>query len=77
MESVTELIPRPTPLRMLRLREVESRTGLRRATIYKRAKEGTFPKPVPLGKNSSGWVESEIEAWLAGLVAARDAGVDA
>lgn len=70
MENVA---PPLAPLRMLRLRDVESRTGLRRATIYKHAKEGSFPKPVPLGKNSSGWVESEIEAWLASRVAARDA----
>jgi len=77
MESVTEQVPLTTCLRMLRLGEVESRTGLRRATIYKRAKEGSFPRPVSLGKNSSGWVEAEINAWLAERVAARDARVAA
>ena len=58
---------------ILRLPEVEKRTGLRRATIYKRAAAGTFPKPVRLGPNSSGWLESEIDGHLAKLIAERDA----
>ncbi|MBE2211190.1 MAG: AlpA family transcriptional regulator [Xanthomonadaceae bacterium] len=58
---------------ILRLPDVEKRTGLRRATIYRRAGEGTFPKPVRLGPNSTGWLESEIDGFLAGLAAARDA----
>ncbi len=57
---------------ILRLPEVEKRSGLRRATIYRRAAEGTFPKPIRLGPNSSGWLESEIDAHLAKLVAERD-----
>lgn len=57
---------------ILRLPEVERRTGLRRATIYRRAGEGTFPKPVRMGPNSTGWFESEIDAFLAEIAAARD-----
>lgn len=57
---------------ILRLPEVAKRTGLSRPTIYKRAAAGTFPKPVRIGPNSSGWLESEIDAHLALLVAARD-----
>lgn len=57
---------------ILRLPEVEKRSGLRRATIYRRAAAGTFPKPVRLGPNSTGWLESEIDAHLAKLVADRD-----
>ena len=59
--------------RILRLPEVEERTGIRRATIYRRAKGGTFPQPVRLGPNSTGWLESEIDTFLAEAVAARDA----
>ena len=69
----TKQITPPTPLRVLRLREVEERTGLKRASIYRRGKVGTFPKPISLGRNSTGWIESEVEAWLADLVAQRDA----
>lgn len=61
------------PLVILRRREVEARTGLGRSTVYDAIKNGTFPAPVQLGPNSVGWVESEINAWLADRVAARDA----
>lgn len=60
-------------VRILRKAEVERRTGFSAATIYRKSKAGTFPKPVQLGANSSGWIESEIEAWLAQRVAERDA----
>lgn len=61
------------PLRILRLPEVEDRTGLKRASLYRRASEGTFPRPVRLGANSSGWIESEVDSWIADRVAQRDA----
>ena len=60
-------------LAILRRREVEARTGLGCSTIYDAIKAGTFPAPVQLGPKSVGWVESEINAWLAARVAARDA----
>ena len=53
---------------ILRLPLVKTRTGLPRSTIYLRATEGTFPKPVSLGARAVGWLESEIEAWLASRV---------
>lgn len=58
---------------ILRLPEVERRTGLRRPTIYRRAKAGTFPQPVRIGPNSTGWFESEIDSFLARIAAERDA----
>lgn len=57
---------------ILRLPEVERRTGLRRAQIYKAAAAGTFPKPLKLGAKASGWLESEIDAHIARLVAERN-----
>ena len=50
---------------ILRLPEVKMRTGLPRSTIYLRMSQGTFPLPVSLGTRSVGWVESEIEEWIA------------
>jgi prophage regulatory protein len=49
---------------ILRLPAVKTRTGLSRSTIYLRAAEGTFPKPVSLGGRAVGWVEAEIQQWL-------------
>jgi len=51
--------------RVIRLGEVEYRTGLARSTIYRRITQGEFPKPIPLGSSRVvGWLESEIDNWL-------------
>jgi prophage regulatory protein len=34
-----------------------------KTTIYAWIKLGLFPKPISTGPNSSGWLESELEAW--------------
>lgn len=50
--------------RILRRPEVQTRTGLSRSTIYAMIAEGTFPKPIRLGKRAVGWPESTISDWL-------------
>lgn len=54
--------------RFLRLKEVIHITGLSTATIYRRIKEGTFPKQIRIGPNSVAWRQSEIEQWMLDLV---------
>jgi prophage regulatory protein len=54
---------------ILRLPAVKARTGLSRSTIYLRVSEGSFPKPVSLGARAIGWIDSEIEAWIASQIA--------
>jgi prophage regulatory protein len=49
---------------ILRRKQVESRVGLSRSTIYDAVKAGTFPKPIQLGPRSVGWLESDVAAWL-------------
>ena len=58
---------------ILRRKQVESRTGLSRSTIYSKLRlnpkrpgdyDPTFPKPISLGAKSVGWIASEVEAWL-------------
>lgn len=52
-------------LNILRRKQVESRTGLSRSTIYARIAEGSFPRPIDLGGGRAvGWLEAEINAWL-------------
>ncbi len=50
---------------ILRRKQVQARTGLARSTIYLNIKQGTFPKPIPLGSRAVGWIESEISDWIA------------
>lgn len=51
-----------TRLTILRRKQVEARTGLRRSTIYERIQAGTFPAPISLGARAVGWLESEIDS---------------
>ncbi len=57
------------PTRFLRLPEVMERTGLSRSTIYVRLAAGRFPRPVALGGRAVGWIEAEIEEWVAERIA--------
>ena len=50
---------------------VKARTGLSRSTIYLRISRGTFPAPVSLGGRAVGWIEAEVNAWLAARIAQR------
>jgi prophage regulatory protein len=54
---------------ILRLKQVQARTGLARSTIYERIKEGGFPAQVSLGARAVGWLEADIQAWIAAQVA--------
>ena len=49
---------------LLRLRDVEARTGLRRSHIYLLASRGQFPRPLKLGDRASAWIEAEITEWV-------------
>lgn len=51
--------------RVLRRPEVEERVGLARSTLYKLIGLKQFPEPIRLGTNAVGWLESDIEEWLA------------
>lgn len=61
------------PARLLRMPTVTERVGLKRTAIYDMIRTGKFPKPVPLNDKSVGWLESEVDEWIASRVAVRDA----
>lgn len=56
-------------LRILRLPDVMTRTGLSRSSVYSL---DSFPKPIKLGRNMSGWLESEVESWIEQRIKLRD-----
>lgn len=60
----TTSIPHHTQSRILRLREVITRVGLCRASIYNLIRVGDFPAQIQLGLNSVGWIESEVQTWI-------------
>ncbi|MDE0081656.1 MAG: AlpA family phage regulatory protein [Gammaproteobacteria bacterium] len=63
MSGSTEEGPDASP-RILRMPEVEARTGLSRRTIQTLVRKGTFPQPIRLSRRTVGWLESELNAWL-------------
>ncbi len=62
------------PIVILRLPEVCRVTGLCRSLVYELEANGAFPRRVPLGARSVGWVEAEIQSWLVARVNARGPG---
>lgn len=61
-------------MKIIRLKEVISCTGLGRTSIYKYIAEGRFPKPVSLGDRAVGFLESEVHEWILARVEQRDEG---
>ncbi len=52
-------------LQVIRLPKVLQMTGLCRSTIYQLEAEEKFPRRVQLAPRAVGWVEHEIQGWLA------------
>lgn len=62
------------PNLILRRPAVQAAVGLSTSTIYAMMAEGTFPKPIRLGKRAVGWPESSIREWLSARKAESLAG---
>ena len=79
--SNQDLPPRPETL--IRRKDVEQITGLSRAAIYAKTNpnnpgyDPTFPKQVRVDTKAVRWPLSEIRAWVASRIAARDAKIAA
>lgn len=43
---------------------VEAVTGLSRSSIYAMMDDGSFPRPVRIGRRAVAWRESDLRAWL-------------
>lgn len=60
---------------ILRRRDVERVTGLRRSSLYEKIRAGNFPRPLKINSRSVGWLSSEVAEWQRARVAERDSGV--
>ena len=58
--------------RFLRESEVRRITGLSRAQRQRLERAEQFPRRVRLSDRAFGWIESEIRAWVAGRISARE-----
>lgn len=64
MSGLSESYP-ISGLKLLRARDVCMRTGLSRVTIWRLERRGEFPARRQLSANRVGWVEAEVERWIA------------
>lgn len=53
--------------RLLPMPKVRDLIPFSKATIYRKVADGSFPRPLKIGKCRVAWRESEIAAWIAGL----------
>lgn len=59
-------------MRIIRLKEVLSKTGLSRSSVYKLQSEGAFPKSFQLTGRAVGWYAYEVDAWMQKKLDARE-----
>ena len=66
--SISSQMPQPRPIsqgrRILRLPDVESCVGFKRAHIYSLMGQGLFPQSVRLGPRAVGWDSLAIDEWV-------------
>ncbi len=62
------------PARLISIREACRLTSLSRTSLFLKSKSGEFPKPVRLSQDGirKAFVLTEVEAWIAKKIAARD-----
>ncbi|HAT1684677.1 TPA: AlpA family transcriptional regulator [Klebsiella oxytoca] len=53
-----------TSHQLLRLKQVEAKTGIKRSQIYLYMQSGHFPHSIRIGPASVAWLESEIDEWI-------------
>ena len=49
---------------LLTRQQVEKIVGIKRSTIYKLMRQGSFPEPIRIGPGSVRWHKSELEDWI-------------
>lgn len=57
---------------LIRINEVQRRTGYSKAWIYRLLKEKRFPASVKIGSRAIAFIESEIDEWINQRIADRD-----
>ncbi len=65
MSHKTVAVPESAERRILRLAEVQQKTGVKRAYLYNLMKAGKFPRALRLGARAVGWDSVEVDQWIA------------
>lgn len=57
---------------LIRIDEVQRRTGYSKAWLYRIINLNRFPKPVKIGSRAIAFVESEVDEWIEQRISERD-----
>jgi len=49
---------------LIRIKKVESKTGLKKSMIYDLMSNEKFPKSIKIGERAVAWIESEVDKWI-------------
>ena len=60
-------------LKIYRKKELCQLLGISSATLYRRIKEGTFPRSIKVSDNIVGWLAVDLEDWFDNLVESQRA----
>ena len=61
-------------MELLSIKETCKRTSISRTGIWRRVKDGEFPRPVSVGGIRKAFVRDEVDQWIAERIEARDRG---
>jgi prophage regulatory protein len=51
-------------IKFYRLSQLKQQLSVSRSSIWAWVKEGSFPKPIKLGKNCTAWNAEDVHAWV-------------
>ena len=51
--------------RLLSMPDLTKETSASRASIYSWIREGSFPKPIRIGRRRVAWASEDVERWIA------------
>jgi len=51
--------------RLLRLPQVIDRTGIKKTKLYELQRDGLFPMRIEITAHAVGWIEVEVDTWIA------------
>ena len=51
-------------IQFYRISQLQSKLDVSRSSIWSWVKQGSFPKPIKLGKNCTAWNADDVHAWV-------------
>ena len=61
--------------RLIRRKEVQTKTGLGASSIYAMMKNGEFPQCLNLSERRVAWIESDVDQWINERIASHKAAI--